>query len=177
MTSDETVSFSFATSNEALSDARLAEIVAEVDSGRYEFTYDGGRAVRELLAEVERLRNQPPCDEVQCAAIECERDEFRIELEQFRHEKAEQESRHAERKPAEPADICRPVTVEVDGEPVTIRVRGEQPMSEESRAAFAEIIAAAKRKFEAEPKRDDLCEACGFPTGTYPHRKRCGAQQ
>lgn len=57
MTSDETVSFSFATSNEALSDARLAEIVAEVDSGRYEFTYDGSRAVRELLAEVERLRD------------------------------------------------------------------------------------------------------------------------
>lgn len=56
MTSDETVSFSFATSNEALSDTRLAAIVAEVDSGRYEFTYDGGRAVRELLAEVERLR-------------------------------------------------------------------------------------------------------------------------
>ena len=134
-------------------------------------------AGRELLAEVERLRNRPPCDELQCATIECERDEFRVELEQFRHEKAEQEARHAEREPAEPVDVCRPVTVEVDGEPITVRVRSEQPMSEESRAAFAEIIAAAKRMHDAQPPRDDLCEACGFPTGTYPHRKRCGVQR
>jgi hypothetical protein len=51
---------------------------------------------------------------------------------------------------AEPVDACRPVTVEVDGKQVTMRVRSEQPMSDESRAYFAEIVAAARRKFDAE---------------------------
>lgn len=72
---------------------------------------------------------------------------------------------------AEPADVCRPVTVEVDGEPVTVSVRAEEPMSDEGRAALAEIIAAAKRKFDSEPARTDLCPGCGFPVGTAAHRR------
>ncbi|TLQ43466.1 hypothetical protein [Streptomyces marianii] len=44
------------------------------------------------------------------------------------------------------ADTCRPV--EVDGE--TIRVRGAQEMTDEDRAAFAEVVRAAKRKYAAE---------------------------
>lgn len=44
------------------------------------------------------------------------------------------------------ADACRPV--EIDGE--IIRVRGSSDMSDESRAALAEVIRAAKRKFAAE---------------------------
>lgn len=47
----------------------------------------------------------------------------------------------------EPEDTCRPV--EIDGE--TIRVRGSGEMSEESQAALAEVIRAAKRKMAAEP--------------------------
>jgi len=49
-----------------------------------------------------------------------------------------------------PAERCRPVTVEVDGEQITVPVLAEQPMSDEGRAALAEIVAAAKRKFDAE---------------------------
>lgn len=45
---------------------------------------------------------------------------------------------------------CRPVTVEVDGEQITVSVLAEQPMSEEGRTALAEVVAAAKRKFDAE---------------------------
>ncbi len=66
---------------------------------------------------------------------------------------------------------CRPVTVEVDGEPVTVSVLAEEPMSEEGRAALAEIIAAAKRKLESQPVRTDLCPECGFPVGTAAHRR------
>lgn len=44
------------------------------------------------------------------------------------------------------ADTCRPV--EIDGE--IIRVHGSGEMSDESRAALAEIIRAAKRRFAAE---------------------------
>lgn len=43
-------------------------------------------------------------------------------------------------------DTCRPV--EIDGE--LIRVRGSGDMSDESRAALADVIRAAKRKFAAE---------------------------
>lgn len=69
------------------------------------------------------------------------------------------------------AERCRPVTVEVDGEQIAMRVRGEEPMSDEARAAFAEIVAAAKRKFDSEPRRTDLCPDCGFPVGTAAHRR------
>lgn len=47
---------------------------------------------------------------------------------------------------ADEPDTCRPV--EIDGE--IIRVRGAAEMSDEFRAALAEVIAAAKRKFEVE---------------------------
>ena len=46
----------------------------------------------------------------------------------------------------QPEDTCR--HVEIDGE--MIRVRGAAEMSDESRAALAEVIGAAKRKFAAE---------------------------
>jgi hypothetical protein len=52
----------------------------------------------------------------------------------------------------EPEDTCRPV--EVDGE--TIRVRGFGEMRERDRAFAAEIVRAAKRKFDAEPLADRL---------------------
>lgn len=71
----------------------------------------------------------------------------------------------------EPADVCRPVTVEVDGEEVTVSVLAEEAMSDEGRAALVEIIKAAKRKFESEPRRTDLCSECGFPVGTSAHRR------
>ena len=64
-------------------------------------------------------------------------------------------------------DECRPVTVEVEGEPVTVRVRAEEPMSEQGRKALAAIIEAAKRKFEADaPNRCGdrvrcTCDGCG----------------
>lgn len=66
---------------------------------------------------------------------------------------------------------CRPVTVEVDGEQITVSVRAEEPMDEEGRAALAAVVAAAKRKFESEPRRTDLCSECGFPVGTAAHRR------
>lgn len=71
----------------------------------------------------------------------------------------------------EKREQCRPVAVEVDGEPVTVSVLAAEPMSEQGRAALAEVIAAAKRKFEAEPRRTDLCPECGFPVGTAAHRR------
>lgn len=46
----------------------------------------------------------------------------------------------------DPEDTCRPV--DIDGE--TIRVRGAGEMSDESREALADVIAAAKRKMAAE---------------------------
>jgi len=45
---------------------------------------------------------------------------------------------------------CRLITIDVDGEQITMPVLAEQPMSDEGRVAFAAIVAAAKRKFEAE---------------------------
>ena len=66
---------------------------------------------------------------------------------------------------------CRPVTVEVDGEQITVSVLAEEPMSDEGWAALAEIIAAVKRKFESKPARTDLCPGCGFPVGTVVHRR------
>lgn len=66
---------------------------------------------------------------------------------------------------------CRPVTIEVDGEEITVSVLAEEPMSEEGRAALAAIVAAAKRKFASEPARTDLCPECGFPVGTAAHRR------
>lgn len=69
------------------------------------------------------------------------------------------------------SEQCRPVTVEVDGEEVTVRVRAEEPMSDEGRAALAEIIKAVKRKFDSEPRRTNLCPECGFPVGTAAHRR------
>ena len=66
---------------------------------------------------------------------------------------------------------CRPVTVEVDGKELTVSVLAEEPMSDEGRAALAEIIKAVKRKFESEPRRADLCPGCGFPVGTAAHRR------
>lgn len=47
-------------------------------------------------------------------------------------------------------DSCRPVTVVVDGEQIHTRVRAAAEMSDEGRAAFAEIVKAAKRRLEAE---------------------------
>lgn len=41
---------------EALSDERLAEIRAEIEDDSYGHSYDGGQAARELLAEVDRMR-------------------------------------------------------------------------------------------------------------------------
>ena len=55
-----------------------------------------------------------------------------------------------------PVERCRPVTVEVDGEQVTVPVLAQEPMSDEGRAALAEIVAAARRKFDA-----DAGERCG----------------
>jgi hypothetical protein len=49
-------------------------------------------------------------------------------------------------------DTCRPV--EIDGE--LIRVRGAAEMSDEARAALAEVIGAAKRKYAAEHPADRL---------------------
>lgn len=49
-------------------------------------------------------------------------------------------------QPAEPRDTCRPV--EVDGE--TIRVHGSREMTEQERGYLADVVRAAKRKFEAE---------------------------
>lgn len=66
---------------------------------------------------------------------------------------------------------CRPVAVEVGGEEITVSVLAEEPMSEEGRAALAEIIAAVKRKFDSEPARTDLCPERGFPVGTAAHRR------
>jgi hypothetical protein len=43
-------------------------------------------------------------------------------------------------------DVCRPV--EIDDE--TVRVRGEQPVGEETQAALADVVRAARRRFEAE---------------------------
>lgn len=48
------------------------------------------------------------------------------------------------------ADACRPVTVEIEGEQITTRVRGGEEMSEEGKAAFAEIVKAVRRRMEAE---------------------------
>lgn len=45
---------------------------------------------------------------------------------------------------------CRPVMVEVDGEQITVPVLAEEPMSDESRVHFAAVVAAARRKFDAE---------------------------
>ncbi|MFF7949103.1 hypothetical protein [Streptomyces griseorubiginosus] len=52
----------------------------------------------------------------------------------------------------EPEDACR--AVEVDGE--TIRVRGAGPFTETDRQLAAEIVRAAKRKFDAGPVGDRL---------------------
>lgn len=49
------------------------------------------------------------------------------------------------------AETCRPVTVSGDdGEPVHTTVLGAEPMSNEIRAAFAEIVRAAQRKHREE---------------------------
>ncbi|HEY9354227.1 MAG TPA: hypothetical protein VIP28_13285 [Nocardioides sp.] len=47
---------------------------------------------------------------------------------------------------SEPEDRCRPV--EVDGE--IIQVYGGAEMDEQDRAAFAELVRAVKRRYEAE---------------------------
>lgn len=47
-------------------------------------------------------------------------------------------------------DSCRPVAVVVDGEQIHTRVRGGAEMSDEGRAAFAQIVTAAKRRLEAD---------------------------
>lgn len=50
-----------------------------------------------------------------------------------------------------PEVICRPVSVlGADGEPVHATVLGDAPMSDESRAAFGEIVRAAQRRHVAE---------------------------
>ncbi|MGW1160403.1 helix-turn-helix domain-containing protein [Streptomyces sp. NPDC002519] len=58
-------------------------------------------------------------------------------------------------------DICRPV--EIDGE--IIRVRGAAEMSDESRAALAEAIAAAKRRYLAEHPEDEQQPAAADTEG------------
>jgi hypothetical protein len=60
---------------------------------------------------------------------------------------------------AEPDDTCR--VVEVDGEP--IRVRGSGEMSDESRAAVASLVGAARRRHAAEQSRhDDQVRAAAY---------------
>lgn len=71
----------------------------------------------------------------------------------------------------EKREQCRPVTVEIDGEEIIVSVLAEEPMSDKGRAALAQIIAAAKRKFESEPAPTDLCPTCGFRMGTAAHRR------
>lgn len=44
---------------EPMTDERLAEIRAEIEDDSYGHSYDGGRAARELLAELERVRKEP----------------------------------------------------------------------------------------------------------------------
>ncbi|MFF3511567.1 hypothetical protein [Streptomyces sp. NPDC002573] len=61
-------------------------------------------------------------------------------------------------------DTCRPV--EIDGE--IIRVRGAAEMSEESRAALAEVIAAAKRRYLAEHPEDEQQPAAADGEDTRP---------
>jgi hypothetical protein len=51
-----------------------------------------------------------------------------------------------EPQPFQPVDICRPV--EVDGE--IIRVHGGAEMDADTRAMFAEVVLAAKRRLAAE---------------------------
>jgi hypothetical protein len=48
--------------------------------------------------------------------------------------------------PTEPEDTCRPV--EVDGEIISVHGAGE--MNDEDRGHFAEIVRAAKRRYESE---------------------------
>lgn len=79
------------------------------------------------------------------------------------------------RPAAEPAGQCWPVTVEVNGEQVTTRVRAEQSMSDEAHEAFAQLVEATKRRMEAGLPRTGLCERCGFPVGTVAHRRACVA--
>jgi hypothetical protein len=55
-------------------------------------------------------------------------------------------------------DSCRPITVVVGGELVHTRVRGAEEMSDEGRAAFAEIVTAAKRRMEAELAAHDSAD-------------------
>jgi len=62
-----------------------------------------------------------------------------------------------------PVERCRPVTVEVDGEQITVPVLAEQPMSDEGRAALAEIVTAARRKFDAEAG-----QRCGHTMPSVP---------
>lgn len=69
------------------------------------------------------------------------------------------------------AERCRSVTVDVDGEEVTVSVLAEEPMDDEGRAALAEIVAATKRLLASRPPRTDLCPDCGFPVGTAAHRR------
>lgn len=61
---------------EPMSAARLAEIRRDIEGGRYEFSFDGGRAARELLDEVE-LRGHPLLV-VETGATLSKRDEARL---------------------------------------------------------------------------------------------------
>ena len=64
---------------------------------------------------------------------------------------------------------CQHVTVEVDGEPTTVRIQGSGDMSDEGRAALAEIIAATKRSFAEMPPFPDVCPDCGTRTSAPGH--------
>ena len=72
-----------------------------------------------------------------------------------------------------PADRCRPVTVEIDGEQVTMPVLSQEPMSEQARAAFAEVVKAVQLKMAAEPPDPNRCERCGFLKQSRLHLRRC----
>ena len=78
-----------------MSDERLAEI--RIVRDLTPVSLEAREALTELLAEVERLRDQSLCDG-HCAEVERERDEYLVELEQFRHEKAEREARRSARR-------------------------------------------------------------------------------
>ena len=75
----------------------------------------------------------------------------------------------------EPEDTCRPV--EVDGE--TIRVRGAGAFTDQDRELAAEIVRAAKAKFEAEPVavqfRAEIAEALRTVPGRWNIRGQADA--
>lgn len=105
---------------------------------------------------------------VTCARLDCPNP---CAADQLLHGETEPAACGAYQPPTAPAadqaeleDTCR--AVEVDGQ--TIRVRGAGEMSEESRAALAEVIRAAKRKYEAEHPEASNPDGCSGEKGFCP---------